>query len=295
MNKTFEERAVDADTAKRLVSAQFPALAAFSIEPIESTGTDNHIFRIGEKLCLRFPKAPWAARSAEREVSVLSRLHELPLQVPRVFGLGAPGEDFPWQWSVMSWVPGEPVGLTDLEDMGYLAERLAEFVLAMRRQRIEPSCTAGEVNNYRGMPLKVRDGLFRDAVRDLSNKFNEVEMIRVWELCLAAPAAPQPLWLHGDIHGGNLLKQDGRLSGVIDWGLSGIGDCACDLSAAWVLFDEVDRSKFLDAMRASESEMLRGAGWALSIAAIFLAYNRNRDVSKAMSERTILRVLEEFA
>ena len=295
MSQKSSEHRVDAEQAKRLLDAQFPALGAYPITPIESTGTDNQIFRLGENLCARFPKAPWASQSAEREVSVLSRLSDLPLDVPDVFGLGVPGDNYPWHWSVMRWVPGEVVGTDDLEDMSAAAEMLAAFILAMRRQRIDPACAAGEVNNYRGMPLQVRDTLLRDAARDLSDLFAEDDMIRVWELCLGAPEAPQPLWLHGDIHGGNMLKQDGRLSGVIDWGLSGIGDAACDLSAAWAVFDAPERTRFLEAMRASEAEQLRGAGWALSIAVIFVAYNRNRDVPTDMSMRTISRVLRDFA
>ena len=289
------EHIVDAGKAQRLVSAQFPALASFPITPVNSSGTDNQIFRLGDTLCARFPKAPWASLSAEREVNVLSRLSGLPLDVPEVFGLGAPGEAYPWHWSVMSWVPGEPVGTTDLCNTKAGAEQLAGFILAMRRQRIHPDCLAGEINNYRGMPLQVRDTLFREAVRDLSTMFDEADMIRVWELCLDAPAVPQPLWLHGDLHGGNLLKRDGGLSAVIDWGLSGVGDAACDLSAAWALFDTNERAQFLDTLRASEAEQLRGAGWALSIAAIFLAYNLSRDVPKDMSIRTLQRVLEDFA
>ena len=295
MSHSAEEHRVDTSKARRLVDTQFPALAAYPIAPIESSGTDNLIFRLGEKLCTRFPKAPWAAQSAEREVTVLSKLTGLPLSVPSVFGLGVPGEDYPWQWSIMSWLPGEPVGTANLEDMGKAADTLAEFILAMRRQRIDPACAAGEVNNYRGLPLRVRGALFKDAARTLSDEFSEEDMIRVWELCLSAPDAPQPHWIHGDIHGGNMLQQEGSLAAIIDWGLSGIGDASCDLSAAWALFNEADRVRFLDALRASEAERLRGAGWALSIAAIFLAYNRARIVPKEMSKRTIRRVLGDYA
>lgn len=295
MSEPSAEHIVTEAIAKRLLDAQFPALAVFPLVPVLSSGTDNQIFRLGDKLCLRFPKAPWASQSAEREVNVLSHLKGLPLAVPNVFGLGVPGEDYPWHWSVMSWIPGEVVGTSDFGDMREAAETLASFILAMRRQRIDPNCLAGEINNFRGRPLRERDPLFRQAAHNLADLFDEAEMVRVWQLCLDAPDAPQPLWLHGDIHGGNLLKQNQRLAAVIDWGLSGVGDAACDLSAAWALFDQVERAVFLDALQASEAERLRGAGWALSIAAIFLAYNRERDVPTDMSVRTIRRVLEDVA
>jgi aminoglycoside phosphotransferase (APT) family kinase protein len=42
-----------------------------------------------------------------------------------------------------------------------------------------------------------------------------------------------PVWVHGDVAAGNLLVRDGRLSAVIDFGSSGVGDPASDLMIAW--------------------------------------------------------------
>lgn len=37
---------------------------------------------------------------------------------------------------------------------------------------------------------------------------------------------------------GNLLVKNGSLCGVIDFGIMGIGDPACDYAMAWTFFDE---------------------------------------------------------
>ena len=57
----------------------------------------------------------------------------------------------------------------------------------------------------------------------------------VWENALAATWHGRPVWIHGDVAAGNLLVQAGRLAAVIDFGCSGVGDPACDLTIAWTL------------------------------------------------------------
>ncbi len=48
---------------------------------------------------------------------------------------------------------------------------------------------------------------------------------------------------------GNLLLDDGRLSAVIDWGGSGMGDPAVDLMVAWNVLDARGRAVFREARR----------------------------------------------
>ncbi len=50
---------------------------------------------------------------------------------------------------------------------------------------------------------------------------------------MAAPFLETRVWLHGDMHAQNVLSQDGRLAGVIDWGDMCSGDPAVDLGAVW--------------------------------------------------------------
>jgi hypothetical protein len=42
------------------------------------------------------------------------------------------------------------------------------------------------------------------------------------------------VWIHGDLDARNLLVEDGRLSGVVDFGGLGVGDPACDVMVACV-------------------------------------------------------------
>ena len=68
---------------------------------------------------------------------------------------------------------------------------------------------------------------------------------RCWEIDVATRVwAGTPCWVHGDLHGGNLLLVDGRIDAVIDFGTLGVGDPAVDLLPAWTLFSGDARDRF---------------------------------------------------
>jgi aminoglycoside phosphotransferase (APT) family kinase protein len=69
--------------------------------------------------------------------------------------------------------------------------------------------------------------------------------------------------VHGDITNSNLLVSDGRLSAVLDFGCSAVGDPACDLAIAWTFFGGESRRAFRDALAFDEGTWARGRGWAL--------------------------------
>ncbi len=96
-------------------------------------------------------------------------------------------------------------------------------------------------------------------------------MTAVWEAAIAATWHGSPTWFHGDVSTGNLLVEGGRLSAVIDFGSSGVGDPACDLSIAWTLFGEESRDAFRATLPHDGATWARGRGWTLWKALIVLA------------------------
>lgn len=64
-----------------------------------------------------------------------------------------------------------------------------------------------------------------------------------WAGLELAPLLPWGTWIHGDLMPGNLLIDNGRLSGVIDWSLLSVGDPACDLMVAWMFLDAAARER----------------------------------------------------
>ncbi|MCW2508318.1 MAG: hypothetical protein JWP68_1466 [Modestobacter sp.] len=91
------------------------------------------------------------------------------------------------------------------------------------------------------------------------------------ERALSSTWPHTPRWFHGDVALGNLLLRDGRLSAVLDFGTSGVGDPACDLAIAWTAFSGESRSAFRAGLDLDEETWARGRGWALWKALILRA------------------------
>ena len=267
-----EKRAAEVDVnvslVRRLLAAQFPKWEGLPLEPVDSTGTDNAIFRLGEDMCVRLPRAGWAIKQVDKEQRWLPMLAPLlPLPIPVPLAMGVPAEGYPWRWSVYSWLVGETATCERITDQRQFAIALAQFVAALRRIDTAGGPPAGSHNFFRGVPLERRDTDFRDAVATLHNTLDADAVIAAWEAALRAPAwADPPVWIHGDLAAGNLLVEQGRLSAVIDFGGLGVGDPACDLFVAWNIFSSEARKVFREALTADDATWARGRGWALFIA-----------------------------
>jgi aminoglycoside phosphotransferase (APT) family kinase protein len=82
---------IDAELVGRLVAAQFPQLTKLPISAVQSTGTVNAIYRLGDHLYARLPRVQSWAKDLEREWSWLPRLApHLSLRVPEPVAKGHP-------------------------------------------------------------------------------------------------------------------------------------------------------------------------------------------------------------
>jgi Predicted aminoglycoside phosphotransferase len=298
-----DEVEIDAARVSRLLAAQFPQWADLPVRPVRSAGTDHALFRIGNDLAARLPRIPWAVGQAEKEARWLPRLApHLPLAVPTPLALGAPGEGYPWSWSVCPWLPGENVTPDRLPDPVQAAEDLARFVTALRALPAADGPASGAHNFFRGVPLAERDPHTRKALAELAalpdgGGIDVAAASAAWDAALRVPPWNRPpVRVHGDLQSGNLLAQHGRLTAVIDWGGLGVGDPAVDLIVAWNLFPEDARTAYRTALGTDDATWARGRGWALSIALVALPYYLHTNPPLvAMSRRTIGAVLSEPA
>jgi aminoglycoside phosphotransferase (APT) family kinase protein len=90
------------------------------------------------------------------------------------------------------------------------------------------------------------------------------------------------MWIHGDLHPGNLLVRDGRLTGVLDFGDLTAGDPATDLAVAWMLLRGSARSTFRDLTCGAGGWLdgdtwTRARAWALALGAAYLAHTGAND------------------
>ena len=282
---------VDASLVRRLVAAQFPEWASLAIEPVESAGWDNTIFRLGPDLAVRLPRRRISAEHVRNEHRWLPLMApELPLAVPVPIGQGVPGEGYPWYWTVCPWLTGELAALTHVADPDRAATSLARFVAAL--QAMDPA--GGSVHEFRGVSLAAHDHNVRTAAAVLQHSIDIGPLLEVWEAALASPAwTGQPLWMHGDLHPANVLVGDQELSAVIDFGLLGVGDPACDLMVAWMYLSADSRDVFRRALAVDDATWSRGRGWALQSGLRMAAYSADNPVLGDIGQYTLAEVLAD--
>jgi len=281
---------------KRLLTGQFPRWAHLLIEKIQSAGTDNAIYRLGDDMAVRLPRIPSAAAQVDKEHQWLAKLAPLlPLAIPNPLAKGSPAEGYPWHWSVCQWLDGESATTDRIADAHQAARDLAQFVAAL--QRIDPTGgpLSGSHNFFRGVPLSMRDAPTRDAIEALHGVIDVAAATAAWETALAAQAWNRPpVWIHGDLQSGNLLAVGGRLSAVIDFGGLGVGDPACDLMVAWNLLSADTRETFRAMLSVDDATWARGRGWALSVGLIALPYySQSNPVLAEVARHAIDQVLND--
>ncbi len=287
---------IGVDLVSRLVAGRFPAWADLPLTPIASAGTDTVIFRLGEAMAVRLPRDADAAEAIAKEQTWLPRLGDrLPLDHPTPLGLGDPADSYPWRWGVCRWVEGRDAVSMSIADDAGSARALGRFLTALRGADAADGPRAGPANNYRGVALRHLDQRVRECLVQLEDDIDTAQATRVWEAGLSAAIHDCPrVWIHGDLHPGNLVVRGGRLAGVIDFGLMGVGDPAVDLMAGWTVFDADVRETFLEAAGAGTAARARARAWALYAGAIALPFYRNSNPTLAgISRRTLGRVLEE--
>ena len=263
-----DEVETDVALVHRLLAAQFPQWADLPIAPVPFWGTDNAMYRLGDDLAVRLPRFPWTAGRVDKEQQWLPTLApHLPLAIPVPFARGSPAAGYPWPWSVCRWLAGENATVARVGDRGEAARDLARFLVALRGIDATSGPPAGPQNFFRGVPLAMRDASTRASLAALHGQVDVGAATAMWEAALRAPVwRGAPVWLHGDLYPANILVAGGRLSGVIDFGGLGVGDPACDLMPAWMLFSGESRRVFRAACGVDDATWARGRGWALSVA-----------------------------
>lgn len=313
------EVVVDVALVRRLLDEQCPVLpgtgrtADLPLE-IVSEGWDNVMLRLGPAHAVRVPRRSMGARLLTNEQQWLPRLAErLDVIVPAPVVAGRPGAGYPWHWSVVPWIDGVAAGSVDRARLRGAAEPLAAFFTSLHT----PAPADAPVNVVRGGPLAGRDTAVRERLARITHP-RIADLTSVWEAALDAPGWDgPPLWLHGDPHPFNLVvsdEPDGDVSlrAVVDFGDMTSGDPACDLAAAWLVFDPVGRERFVaavdrawdvgggrvphqaaspEALRARHALWLRARGWAVATGTALSAHSDDDPVFAALGAQVAEQLL----
>ncbi|MFL0488435.1 acetyltransferase [Bacillus sp. AFS054943] len=288
---------INVSLVEKLIQEQFPEWAHLEVKSVKLSGHDNRTFHLGDQMSVRLPSDVAYAPQVEKEnkwLPLLSKELSLPISSP--IAKGNPCEEYPWPWSINKWIEGETVTKENVRDLNEFAADLGSFLVALQSIDASDGPIAGAHNFYRGGLIFVYDKEARDAIENNKDVFDETVLKHHWDLALQSTWKRKPVWVHGDVAPGNLLVKDGKLCAVIDFGILGVGDPACDAAMAWTFFDQNSRNIFKEILRMDEETWNRARGWALWKALI--TYDANKGSNKKVAEesyRVIQVIVDDYS
>ncbi|GAA2483815.1 aminoglycoside phosphotransferase family protein [Streptomyces longisporus] len=264
---TDTEIEITEDLVRDLLQEQHPDLAGLAIREVAG-GWGNQMWRLGDDLAVRMQRmdpTPELQLKERRWLPVLAP--RLPLPVPVPVRFGEPCERFPKHWTVMTWVPGQPLDHGSISRGHHAADTLAGFLRALH---VEAPAEAPTSGHFGAHPRNCTDG-FEDFFRAVVPEHIAADVRAVWDDAVTADAwEGPPVWVHGDLHPANVVVSDGTLSGIVDFGALVTGDPAWDLAAAWVLLPAGMASRFFDVYGHADEAAIRRARGLAAMKSLFL-------------------------
>ncbi len=281
---------IDPGLVKALVEDQFPQYAGWRLRLIGS-GWDNVMVRLGDDLLVRLPRRAVAAELSAHERHWLPKLApRLPIAVPAPIHVGRPHGRYPWPWCIVPWLPGSTADQN--APLPTEAVRLGGFLAALH----QPTPADAPANPVRGVPLSARADAVAERMERLRRKSGLItsRLLAVWQAALNASPCATRQWLHGDLHPMNIIVEQGRITGIIDWGDITGGDPATDLAALWMLFDATARNSALAAYGGIDPELeARAKGWAVLFGTVLLDTGlQDHPRHAAVGDQTLRRVAQ---
>jgi len=288
------EIAIDETLVRGLLRAQAPDAAARPLVRAAS-GWDCETWRLGGDLAMRLPRRGAAAPLLVNEHAVLPVIAELlrpsRIGIPAPVVRGTSTEDYPWRWSVVPWFDGTDALAAPRAGRTAWAERLATALSLLH----VPAPADHPVNPVRGVPLAVRHDTVIERLDTLRQRGTIPHPLLdaaadCWHDAVTAPPhTGPPMWIHGDLHPGNLVVRDGGLAAIIDFGDVTAGDPAYDLAVAWLAFDATGRHRFRSALadRYDDAIWMRTRGWAVAVAILLLHHSDDAPAYARLGAETL--------
>jgi len=284
----LHEHQIDVPRAvvRSLVDAQFPQWSGLALRTLASDGTINRVDLLGDELVVRMPFIDWGAGDVAWDVEILPILApSIPVAVPTLVARGEAGPGMPWEWGVYELLPGRHPDPANPADEDALAAGLVDAIRALR------AITAVSRNALSSFDAAADDAQTRPKVEALGS----AAATAAWDAATTTPAhAGPPVLVHGDLMPGNLLVDDHppQLAAILDWAAAGVGDPALDLLPAWMCLTARTRAQFLEALGATDHEVIRARAYAVRKIAWGLPYYAQSNPGFAATLRHALGEVE---
>ncbi|MCA0969227.1 phosphotransferase [Halobacillus litoralis] len=223
---------------------QFPELAPITIRTA-GTGFDHTVYTVNNQYAFRFPRRKMGFEAMETEASVLHDLssHKLsiPIPEPRYRGKADDG-DFPFVG--FTYMKGHV--LTDESDTNAVAPdapRLGRFLSELHQLKVD----AAALDHLDRLSVKKRKPKLKEAIHNIEHVLSRSLLDELKSYVEHVPDEENPegqTFVHGDLHAKNIIMDQGRISGIIDWGDAHLGHPAVDLAFVYMTLQPEDRAGF---------------------------------------------------
>ncbi len=200
---------IDLATARSLIRDQFPTLANEPVRRLETNGTVNAIFRIGDGYAARFPlrfEAPAtlmeSLRSEAAAMTELAQHCRFPTPTP-VF-VGCSGNSYPMPWTIQTWITGDVATPAGLAASTLLADDLVFLIEALRATETRGRTFSGE---GRGGDLPDHDNWMKHRFQESEGLLDVARLRVMWDRLRELPAAGDDVMSHCDLIPANLLRR----------------------------------------------------------------------------------------
>ena len=280
------------ELVKKLIAEQFPEFLSLPIKPIENMGHDNRTFYLGEDLTIRLPSGIEYVDQAKKEQQWLPYFKDkITLDIPTIVAKGVPSNTFPYTWGIYQWLEGDTVANSEAINQNMLAVDLANFLKEFHSIDCTNGPVAGKHNFYRGGDVSTYHQETLSSIEHLKEYFDQEILLKIWHQAIASTWALAPVWVHGDLVPTNMLVKNNRLSAIIDFGILGIGDPACDLAMYWTYFNQEARVLFKKQVHLDQATWDRARGWVLWKALISYDAIDNKETTKALAIYQLISLL----
>jgi aminoglycoside phosphotransferase (APT) family kinase protein len=289
---------ISTDVVRALIDRQFPQWRSLPVRHVAATGTDNAIFRIGDRYAARLPlkagDADTVRRSLEAEAAAAAELAgRTRFPTPEPIALGEPGDGYPLPWSVQTWLPGTVATEADPGESVAFGLDVAEFIAGVRSIPARGRTFSGR---GRGGDLHDHDEWMQTCFLRSEELLDVPRLRRMWAALRDLPRGDAAdVMNHADLMPGNVLVTgDRRLAGVLDVGALRAADPALDLVGAWHLLEAGPRRALRESLGAGDLEWARGKAWAFQQSmGLVWYYADSNPVMAAIGRRTLDRLLAD--
>jgi len=256
---------IDAEVVRSLLATSpWPATQ----EPVfYGRGFDNEIWYAGGR-AIRIPRREAAVNAILNEQRWLNEvIGPLPVQTPAVLFAGKATDNFPYPWSITHFVEGLTGFQTSQDHRAAGAETLGDSLRALHR--VAP--TDAPRNPLRGVALERRSELLQTRLTNVDAETAAIVMHHFSRALTARSFNDQAVWIHGDIHPGNLVYADGELHGIIDFSDLACGDPAVDLGGALLAVPSTAHANFWASYGDQDEDLrARSLGWTALLTVLHL-------------------------